>query len=116
MHKTMIGAAAGLALLVSALLSWDANATTLTGFGTLSSLGASPVQTMACSCGRRYRCGCGYIWRRSATSTCSMFRVSERILLHSQPLSLAKMEHDMQVAPARHLGRDRSMVRGTKRG
>src|SRR5215813_2371785 len=110
MHKTMIGAAVGLALLVSALLSWDANATTLTGFGTLSSLGASPVQTMACSCGRRYRCGCGYIWRRSATSTCSMFSVSERILLHSQPLSLAKMEHDMQVAPARHLGRDRSMV------
>jgi hypothetical protein len=39
----MIGAAVGLALLVSALLSWDANATTLTGFGTLSSLGASPV-------------------------------------------------------------------------
>src|SRR5262245_36975126 len=47
MHKTMIGAAVGLALLVSALLSWDANATTLTGFGTLSSLGASPVQTLA---------------------------------------------------------------------
>ena len=40
MHKTMIGPAAGLALLVSALLSWDANAITLTGFGTLSSLGA----------------------------------------------------------------------------
>jgi hypothetical protein len=67
MHKTIIGAAAGLALLVTALLTLDANAATLTGFGTPL---ASPVQTVACWCGslggstaalrggRSYRCSC----------------------------------------------------------
>jgi hypothetical protein len=71
MHKTMIvGAAAGLALLVTGLLTWAANATALTGVGTLSSQDASPVQTVACWCGplgdstaalrggRSYRCSC----------------------------------------------------------
>src|SRR5262249_54794874 len=71
MHKTMIGPA-GLALLVTALLSWDANATTLTGVGTFpsSTHDVSPVQTVACWCGplggstaalgggRSYRCSC----------------------------------------------------------
>jgi hypothetical protein len=53
MHKAMIGAAAGLALLVTALLIWDANATTLTGVGTLpsSTQDVSTVQTAACWCG-----------------------------------------------------------------
>ena len=37
MHKSMIGGVAGLILLVTALLTWDANAITLTGVGTLSS-------------------------------------------------------------------------------
>jgi hypothetical protein len=68
MHKIMIGAAAaGLALLVAASLTSDANATTLTGVGTPL---ASPVQTVACWCGslgdsraalrggRSYRCSC----------------------------------------------------------
>jgi hypothetical protein len=67
MHKTILGAAAGLALLVTALLTLDANAATLTGFGTPL---ASPVQTVACWCGslggstaalrggRSYRCSC----------------------------------------------------------
>jgi len=66
MHKTTIGAA-GLALLVTASLTWDVNAITLTGVGPL----ASPVQTVACWCGwlggstaalrrgRSYRCSCG---------------------------------------------------------
>jgi len=70
MHKSMIGGVAGLVLLVTALLTWDANAITLTGVGTLSSQEVSPVQTVACWCGplggttaalgggRSYRCSC----------------------------------------------------------
>src|SRR5262249_19032295 len=48
MHKTMIGAAAGLALLVIASLTWDANATILTRVRTPLAL---PIQTVACWCG-----------------------------------------------------------------
>jgi hypothetical protein len=67
MHKTMIGAAAGLALLVTASLTWDANATILARVGTPLAL---PIQTVACWCGllggstaalrggRSYRCSC----------------------------------------------------------
>jgi hypothetical protein len=67
MHKIMIGAAAGLTLLVTASLTSDANATTLTGVGTPF---ASPIQSVACWCGvlghstaalrggRSYRCSC----------------------------------------------------------
>jgi hypothetical protein len=72
MHKTMISAAAGLALLITVLLSWDANATTLTGVGTFpsSTQDVAPVQTVACWCGPlggstaalrggpSYRCSC----------------------------------------------------------
>jgi len=70
MHKSMIGGVAGLVLLVTALLTWDANAITLTGVGTLSSQEVSPVHTVACWCGplggttaalgggRSYRCSC----------------------------------------------------------
>jgi len=48
MHKTMIGTAAGLALLVTASLTWDANATILATVGTPLAL---PIQTVACWCG-----------------------------------------------------------------
>ena len=66
MHKTSIGAT-GLALLATASLTWDVNATTLTEVGTHPT---SPVQTVACWCGwlgsstaalrggRSYRCSC----------------------------------------------------------
>jgi len=72
MHKLMIGGFAGLALLGTGLLSWDANATTLTGAAAppSSAYDASPVQTVACWCGPlggttaalgggpSYRCSC----------------------------------------------------------
>src|SRR5215470_10626351 len=62
--------AVGLALLVTALLTWDAKAITLTGVERLSSQDTWPVQTVACWCGplggstaaigggRSYRCSC----------------------------------------------------------
>jgi len=65
MHKAIVGAAAGLALLVNALSTLDANAATLTRTPL-----ASPLQTVACWCGvlggstaaltggRSYRCSC----------------------------------------------------------
>jgi hypothetical protein len=67
MRKPTIVAAAGLALLLTASLTWNVNATTLTGVGAPF---ASPVQTVACWCGwlgrstaalrggRSYRCSC----------------------------------------------------------
>jgi hypothetical protein len=70
MHKTIIGAAAGLALLVGVSLSCGANATTVAGVGTTSSRDVSPIQAVACWCGvlggstaalrggRSYGCSC----------------------------------------------------------
>jgi hypothetical protein len=71
MHKSIIGGVASLALLVTGLLSLDANATTLTGVAAShSSAYVSPVETVACWCGplggttaalgggRSYRCSC----------------------------------------------------------
>src|SRR5262245_54882232 len=66
-YKIELRGAFGLALLVTALITWDVNATTLTGVGTPL---ASPVQTVACWCGPlggstaalrggpSYRCSC----------------------------------------------------------
>jgi hypothetical protein len=64
MPRTMLAAVAGLALLLGGTaLASNASATTLTGVGTLPSAvhDSSPVQTVACWCGR-HRCACGRVW------------------------------------------------------
>jgi hypothetical protein len=64
MPTKMLGAAAGLALLLTASLGYSANATTLSAVGTLPA--TSPVQNIACWCGP-YRCACRHRYWGPAT-------------------------------------------------
>jgi hypothetical protein len=61
MPKKMLFAAAGAALLLTASLAWNAEATTLGPLQTAVK-DYSPIEPAACWCGP-LRCRCGY-WRR----------------------------------------------------
>jgi hypothetical protein len=65
MTKTMLAALAGLAFLLTGSLVSKANATPLSGVGTLPPLvhSYSPVENVRCVCGPR-GCACGRAWRR----------------------------------------------------